>query len=353
MLNNIESGSWFSNFNDAFDVVVGIPSIDTTGGRWGGRCPQLQLAGGTSHGFGWNLGAGVNERIVQFAFRLSDASGTSQLIPLVRAMEGNVSHAELCVNPQTGKFRFSRNLTGLGAGESSQAFAVGVWYYGKVRFLIHDSAGEVEFLLSGGAFGTDTSIISLTGLDTRNGGVGDFDRVFWGNVVATGGGALITSRYQDFAVCDTTGAAPMNDFHAEGRILVPGITGNGDVNDWTASPAVANYLNVDETPNDGNTTYNHTDTVNDEDLFTHAGVGSPSTVYGVKVSSMMAKDTAGTDNVRSIIKTGGTVYEGPSIAVIGSTYAKVPALWEDNPGTTNPFTSTEVNAMQVGYKRVV
>lgn len=354
-LNNYESGSWFSNFGDAFDVVSGTPTINTTGGRWLGRCPQFELAGGTSHGFGWgNLGSGVDERVIQFAFYLTNAVGASQLIPIVRAMEGGISHCELCVNPISLKFRFTRNVsTALGAAESALGFALNTWYYAKVRIKVHDSAGTVRLLLTGGPY-FDTEIINLTGLDTRNAGaVGEIDRVLWGNHVGTGGGTLLTVRYQDMEVCDLSGSAPMNDFHDEGKVILATVNAAGDLTEWDPTPAVANHLNLDEIPNDGDTSFNSTDTTGDTDLFQHSGIGTPTTIHGLKITALMGKDTGGTDTVCAVIKTGGTIYEGPHIAVVGAAYVPVSGIWELNPDTAAPFTPTEINSdVQPGYRRV-
>jgi hypothetical protein len=321
-----------------------------TEGRWGGRCLEATLGGSVQGGWAKDVSA-ADTKIVQFAFRIKSigAPGGTPL-PLIGFAEGGTQHAYIGFRADSLKLQAHRGALGGAAqlgSDSAIALNVGTWYYGKLKIKVHDSAGTFDFIL-----GT-TTVFSMTGLDTRNGGTsGLIDRIWVGASSAFGGGTLATVQFQDIAMCSTSGSAPLNDFHAEGRAHKLDPTGNGATSNWTPS-AGSNYQCVDDAVPNGNTDYVESATSGDVDLYTLSDLPiTPTTIYAVQPYNSISKTDAGSATVASAIRTGGTTYAGTGKTVAGSAYKGVTDIWETNPGTAAAFTPSEINALEGGVKRV-
>lgn len=114
------------------------------------------------------------------------------------------------------------------------------------------------------------------------------------------------------------------------------------VNESATTPSWAANLEND---------YNEVNSVDQKDLF--ATQDLPAEATGVKCVSLRTrvfKNGAPTPtNITPLIKTGGTEYSGDNLAG-----AAIPnhgnKIWDTNPNTTNPWTPTEVNDLEIGYK---
>lgn len=324
--------------------------VDATGGRWGGPCIRLTLAGGVHGGIGWDVAA-ADTKIVQIWLKLFSNSGGGTPCPLIHFLEGTGQpHTGLFFLPSTGALQIRRGAIGSTTQIGSDLAyvpAVGVGFYVKMKVKVHDSAGTVDIVIN------NTVQASLTGQDTQNGGTGVINRIQIGAYAAFGGGTLCVVDCNDAASCDTTGAAPMNDIHDEGRVFVSTASGDGDVMEWTPSAGAA-WENVDDAAPDGNSTYISTGTVGHRALFTRPAITStPTTIFGACVVNVVAKDDGGTATVAGMLKVNGTEYVGTGAAVTGATYVGVRDMFELNPDTGTPWASMAAwNAAQSGAKKV-
>lgn len=97
--------------------------------------------------------------------------------------------------------------------------------------------------------------------------------------------------------------------------------------------------------------YNHINAVDQKDLF--AAEDLPAEATGVKCVALRTrafKNGAPTPtNITPLVKTGGSEYSGDNVAAAG-----IPAhgnkIWEINPNTSSPWTPSEINALEIGYK---
>ncbi len=155
----------------------------------------------------------------------------------------------------------------------------------------------------------------------------------------------------DFYVADGSGGAPWNTAVGDITIMPIRPDGAGDDTDWTPSPAVANYLNVDDVDPDEDSTYNYTDTVADTDLFTLENIaGSVDQVLGVQVLTRARRTDEGTASIANVIKHDGVEYEGHEANLQTSyTYSNID-IYEQAPDATD-WDVTKVNALQAGYRR--
>lgn len=325
-------------------------SIPTTTGRWAGRCIRVVQGGGVHGGFGRNV-VSRDTYILQFAVAGDNANGYSGTTPMSICgfLEGSTRHVGLYVQPSTSKFQLHRGALGAGTqigGNSVTNYAHDQFFVIQIKVKVHDSAGTVDVFIDG------VNEWSLSGLDTRNGGTGMIDRIQFGAESAYGGGTIASFRFNDMGCFNTTGPAPLNDIHTEGRIHGMPVTGAGDVADWTPSTG-ANHQNVDDAVPDGNTTYNLTGTVGHRDLHVHAALPvTPLQIYTAQLFNAVAKDDAGTSQVAGHIKTGGVEYSGAGGNVTGAAYVGILDGWDLNPDTGVAWTKGEIDALQRGYIKV-
>lgn len=116
--------------------------------------------------------------------------------------------------------------------------------------------------------------------------------------------------------------------------------------------AVANWDAVDSDavfPDVDDTDYVASSTTGQVDLYASANTTSAGTVLGVRELARLRKTDAGTRQVKQVIRTGGTTYEGATHSVT-STYVTHQNIRTINPNTGVAFTIAELNAMEQGIK---
>jgi hypothetical protein len=127
--------------------------------------------------------------------------------------------------------------------------------------------------------------------------------------------------------------------------------GAGASSGWTPS-AGSNYQNVDEQPNDGDTTYNSTTTVGAEDTYAcPASVPAGCAVYAVAVEADVRKDDAGTNDADALLRSGGVNYASGSPLSLTTQYQRLTRIWKTDPATGAQWTVANANASQPGVKR--
>lgn len=138
----------------------------------------------------------------------------------------------------------------------------------------------------------------------------------------------------------------------------PGVTqiqaltpnGAGSNTTWTAS-AGSNYQCVDEVPySDSDYVYvNSNDQVDTYALSNLTGtVGS---IKSVQVTSRV--NIAGSPTptkVANAIRSGSTNYAGSDSATLTTSWIWLRSLWQNDPNTSNPWSTTNVNALEAGVK---
>jgi hypothetical protein len=70
-------------------------------------------------------------------------------------------------------------------------------------------------------------------------------------------------------------------------------------------------------------------------------------IIGVITEAISAKSDSGTKFMRPVIRTSSTDYNGTSEA-LSETYVMQTTVWDENPNTTNPWTGSEVDSIEVG-----
>lgn len=250
---------------------------------------------------------------------------------------GVTSHVRICITAD-GAVRVRR---GDGAGTILGTSSTGVvpfntWFYIAAKVRLHDSTGTVDIEING------SNVLSLTGLDTKNGGTKTvFDTAGWG---APGGG--LSPRRRDLYVCNEAGTKN-NDFLGDVRVTASFPTGDTTPEQWTPSTGSDSFAVVDEaSPN--TTDYLESSTVGHITRMTLADL--PDTtheVLGVVVKSYAAKSDAGAvREFRNGMFSDATTEVGAT-NVLGTGFTTFLDVFELDPDGDVDWTPTSYNASAV------
>jgi hypothetical protein len=284
--------------------------------------------------------AAVSEVVFGFGFRTS-AVGQNYCW---RIMSPNgISNTKLIyLGTATGKFAIWRgDDTSLAIGTAVIPADTWCWVWGYIK--VHDSAGVIRLKING-----VTDIATTGSLDTRSdsGAGGDtVDRIVWGNDS--------NHNFDDMYVLDATGTTNNGDDIDIGEVTIPYIVPDsaGDTTGMTRGGADsgANWSQVEEIPPNDATDYVEHATSGTLDLYNLTTVAGMGTVKGVAVRNRSKKSAAGSKNMRSLLKSGGTVSNGPDLALSTSWESFVRNL-RKNPVTSADFTTGEIDALQIGQE---
>ena len=223
------------------------------------------------------------------------------------------------------------------ATSAPNVWALNAWYFLQLRASIANAGGNIQVWLQG------TKIIDFTGdtQSTANNYVNQWQLSRNNN----------NTDLANVIIYDEVGNAP-NARTPETRIFADLPTGAGAATAWTPS-AGANWQNVDEQPNDGDTTYNSAAAAALDDLygFPAGTIPGASVVYAVAHEFDVRKDDAGTNDVDSLIRSGGTTYAKGTPVGLTSTWQRFRAVWDTDPATGAAWTVANANAAQVGIRR--
>lgn len=220
--------------------------------------------------------------------------------------------------------------------------APGEWSYIEIKVTIDDTAGAIEVRYYG------TTVLSLSGIDTRNADVAGVTNMLLGYQGGASGGSGMSFNYDDWYILDTTGATN-NTFLAttsnNPRMIDFGPSAAGDSTQFTPSSG-ANYAAAASW--DADTSYVGDPTVGQRDLYQFtdlpAGVAN---IAAVVLSHQARKDDATARSMAIGVKSGGTIYDQASFALTNA-YVNRFNILDTDPATSAAWTAAGVNAMQAG-----
>lgn len=322
--------------------------VDTaTNGRWGGRGWYFSTKnGGPDFGFfgktilsgahaTWGVGLG-------FKWMTPSTGGTSPIFSLRES--SSTSHIELKWQ-NTGDLVITRNGTVLGT--ASSIMSQNVWYHLELWATCHDSAGTAQLKVNG------TTVLNLSGVDTRNGGTGVFDTIEFGTKQGDALAIAPSWRINDVFVCNGAGTYN-NTFLGDRRVALLTPTGVGNYSDFTkagTTPAATNWQGVDEIPHNSDTDRNDSSTLGHIDSFATSNLPTSGvTVHGVKWYITAKRSDSGSRTLKGFQRSAGADYVTSGSIALTPTYVPQSIIQETNPATGILYTGTEVNAAEFGYK---
>lgn len=158
-------------------------------------------------------------------------------------------------------------------------------------------------------------------------------------------GESVDFFYDDFALRNDT------TYPGEGQVLQLLPNANGATQAWTAGTNASDYLEVDETPTDADTTYvKSTGSAGDVALFAMQNTvtaGISGTISAVKPYIRVREDTAVTSANRIRFVSGATTSDGNATNRTAG-YADVMRVFATDPDTSAAWTLAGVDGIQVG-----
>ena len=277
--------------------------------------------------------------IIGFTFNMANANNT---IDNIQIKEGGTIHLSLNWQGVLGQILVERSQTIFLGQTPIGSFISGVDHHFEMKVRIHDTLGTVEIKIDG------TTILDLGPIDTRNlGAVGTVDNIQMG---ANSGSALLIDN---FVLMDDQGGVN-DDFVGDVVIEAHEPNGNGNYSDWDGSDGnqVDNYLQVDETPHDGDTTYNAAQVNTDKDTYQVADlVATVGTILAVQ-SEMIHRHEGAGGTLRHMLRRSSTDQFGAA-KTPGSGFTHSHELWELDPNAgPGAWTIANVNATEFGVELV-
>jgi len=233
-----------------------------------------------------------------------------------------------------------RGRSGTEIGRSSAGIiSPNVWYWIEIRAVCADSpSGLVEVRVNQSSIN-----LNLTSTDTQNAGSAGFNWVLFQTTA-------LTIRWDDLVVIKKDGSG-LTDWPGYQRVssLLP--ASNGTHYDWTPLTSTNASQVDDPLVPDGDSTYNHTDSVigaTDTFAMSDLPVGSAQ-VVAVETLLTARKMNVGSATITPIIRRGSTDYEGAA-TVTSPSYVSILDLWLTDP-SGGSWDAANINGMEVGYRR--
>jgi len=236
--------------------------------------------------------------------------------------------------------RAYRGDASLFLGRSSKSLKRNTWHYLEYKVYCHDSSGTVDVQLDG------ENILSLTGVDTLQDATG-----YLGTIVLraprSSSSGNVHGAIDDLYILD--GAAGLSDFLGPVKVETLRPTGDTATINWTTSSGSDHYALVDENPVNASD-YVYSATANQEDKYTLTNLTYLSSINGVQLGIMAQLDGPGTKQVYVTCDSNGSIDTGTEVYLADTTSLHFSRILENDPNTSNAWTSSAINALIAGIK---
>jgi len=337
-------------FFDGFDHY-GVSGDPLPLGKWGSTATSdgsVQSTFARTGGFSYRAATLITTSIITKPFVTSGGAivGVAWYNPLafavgdlLQVLEGAIVHVALGVTAG-GLLTVKRGSTVLATGTTP--LVLNGWNYLELSATIHDTAGAYAVRING----APEAALTVTGVDTRNGGTGVWDRINLGN------GANGQTYFDDFYVCDTSGAAPRNTFLGPVKIetLLPqtDAVAAGSNAGLTPSTGTDHGALVDE-PAPNTSDYNSSPTVGLKDTYNYPPLALSGPILGIQTNLYVSKSDAVVRQVCAVVRAGGTDYDGANVSP-STTFGYFSEVRAQNPNTGVDWTAADIAALQAGMK---
>jgi hypothetical protein len=258
---------------------------------------------------------------------------------------GATTHITIMRDSSTGFIKIMRG------SENGTVIATGTtvlgndqWFYVEATAIISDTVGYVEVRLNG----SPNPEVTFSG-DTKNAGTStNIDRV----QIYGGNGVTFRHWLSDVYICNSLGTTN-NTFLGDVAVRTLSPTGNGTDTMLTNSAAtqVNNWSYVDEHPY-SSTDYVGSSNPGDRDTYQMADLpGGVTTVYGVQLNALAAKNNASLGTAKMVLRSGGNIYY-TSTKALSTSYTSSNDIYETDPATAVQWTVGGVNGIETGMEVV-
>lgn len=310
-------------------------TIHATAGRRGGPC----LRAANSSYFVRQGFPNTDVVFIGFAVKPSAAGNNTDFMYFFG--DGS-NHITVKYNSANGiRFENSGTLSEYGT-TAAGVISTGVWNYVEIKVKIADGTdGLIECRVNG------LTVLNLTGIDTRY-----WTYPLYVNAISLGGFVAANTDICDLYICDDNGSTN-NDFLGDVRVDAYLPAGNGNSSGFVGSDADStdNYLLVDESSPDGDTTYVESSTPSAKDLYAFAEVShTPLSIIGTQLCALARKSDVGARTVHLVTRSDGVDYDTATAQGLSTDYTYKLKVDDVDPDTSAAWTKTNLNNAEFGIK---
>lgn len=279
----------------------------------------------------------ANEKSVFFAFTTYGNFGTETSdFRLFELANGSNRHIGIRTN-------HLRELIVVGGDETELArvpevIHVDTWYSFNVCWKGDLTAGILQIYING------ELVVDIANANTRNAVSPNADRAYFygGNPLRS----VADFTYDDVRI-DTETTTPI----AEGRYAVVEYDSDSAV-EFTPLSGADNYLMIDETTCDQDTTYNSSNTVGHKDIFTVKALSfNPDRIMAVQLTLIARKEDVATRRLKSFLQSDSSQVDGEDM-YLSTNYTMNRLIIQNDPATGVEFTKGGLAAVLPGYELV-
>lgn len=225
---------------------------------------------------------------------------------------------------------------------SSSALTLNTWYYLEFSFTINSSSGACTIRVD------EQTTATFSG-NTQATALANIQQVYVGQNTAGQTSAGVQWQADDIYMLDNSGSVN-NTFLGDIRAIGQTPSGAGTNTNWSRfGTATTNWQAVNEIGPNGDTTYVFSPNNGTIDTYTYASLPtSVSRVNAVVAQPVARRDDSGNRTLGCRVRSGGSEADSPTTEVVGITYQAYQHIMETNPVTTNPWTVSDVNAVEIG-----
>lgn len=216
----------------------------------------------------------------------------------------------------------------------------GQWQHVQIAMEIGDSA-SVEVRVNG------VTVLSLSGVDTQNTANAGANTVRFNHRTGAGG----TYYLDDYVCCDDQGSE-MNALQGDMQVEEDMPDADAEA-DWTPSSGSTMYEMVDERPQDGDTTYIESGTVNDRARVSFPDLPADAAIIkAVGICAVMRKTDSGDGTVALGVRSGSSEDDDGGTA-LSTSYSAYQAYFTLDPDTSSAWSRTAAQAAEAVLERTL
>ena len=236
-------------------------------------------------------------------------------------------------------------------GTTTFTLTANTWHYIEFKFKVTSStsSGDVEIYVDNDL---KLSVAASSNTQATANAYATHMQLSGSSVPTLSGGGSGVWYIDDIYILDSSGSYNTSRLGPV-RVTTLFPSGNGNSSQLLGSDgnSTNNYLLVDEnTAPNSDTDYVGSATVGQKDTYAYDDLPATATdVYAINIQSMARKTDTGARDFNPVIRTGSTDYDQSAVS-LSAGYLLYRKIVEENPNTTAPFTVSEVNGMEVGFK---
>lgn len=316
-----------------------VPTITASAGRNGGNGLRLtRSASAATVEISLVLSVPNATRYkIAFARRWSTLPPATEFRTIASMRDSGTTQVNLRLNSD-GTLEMVRGSAGsaITGGKSVLTIAAGDFHHFEWDVTINNTTGAGQLIVDG-----VTSFFSFTGQNTRITANNQANETIVRNVPSSTGDTSFTDDIDDVIIHD--GAAFVGDL----RIGIFNPTGAGTYSEWDANGAATLWEAVDDTAQDGDTTYASTAVVGEKQTFAFSDIPITADISFVQHVWVAKKTDAGPKEIKRRTKSDSTESTGTAFALTTS-YARYRQMENVDPDTGIAWTAAGFNSAEFG-----